>query len=187
MTLVLSFLIYLSWPVPAPEATPGFSLEGLASIPAYSIRQPRSVPAAQAALADKEEVIGVSMGGKHRAYRLEALGGSMPMHVINDRLGEIPLSVTHCDRTDCTRVFNGEAGDDLLDLHASGWYRRQMMIRAGPGVYFHGTSEPVHPSFPSFPYAELTFERTTWKAWREAHPDTDVCVRVGNPVRYPTK
>jgi hypothetical protein len=188
--MLVALIAYLNWPESTPgepSATAGFSLEGLASVPAYAVNKPRAVPAREARLADQDEVIGVSVAGKHRAYPVRALSGSISIHVVNDLIDGHPVSVTHCDRNSCTKVFQGKTRNVLLDLYSSGWYQDQMMICAGDSVYFQVTGRPVHQSFPPFPYAELPFEVTTWKAWREAHPDTEVCIGITKPVRRPPK
>ncbi|HZT83132.1 MAG TPA: DUF3179 domain-containing (seleno)protein [Gemmataceae bacterium] len=156
--------------VPAPPgggmpATP-FVLPGL--------RTPPVRPGATAALAADAPVLGVSAGGKHRAYLISALS-SPHRHVINDLLGDEPVTVTFCDRCQRAMVYQGRKGDGPLDLGVGGWYEGRMLLRAGNGFFFQDTGEPTTPgSGPKLPYARLPCEVTTWKFWKEAHPDSDV-------------
>jgi len=137
--------------------------------------QPAAVPAEVAELDDGEEVIGVSVNGRHRAYRLKAMA-SILAHVVNDLFDDTPVSVTYCDQTDCVRAFTGAASDESLPIMLGG-RARSMVLRVGSGFYFQDNVEPFNPErMPPFPYPSYPFERTTWKRWRDAHPDTDVFV-----------
>jgi hypothetical protein len=149
------------------------------------IRQPPALPAASAGLGDDVEVVGVSAGGRHRAYLLSAL---VPIrgHVVNDLLGGHPVTVTYCDRADCLRVFTGPPGQPF-DVAGAGWDnregRRGLVLRVGSTLYRQDTGGPAEdaPVAP-FPLPRAGHERTTWKRWREAHPDTDVYVGVRSPA-----
>src|SRR5438132_1440079 len=61
------------------------------------INEPPTVPAAQATLADDEEVIGVSVDGRSRAYCTSAFLGPQ-RHVVNDMLFDRPITVPFWDR-----------------------------------------------------------------------------------------
>jgi hypothetical protein len=146
-------------------------------VPAYAINNPAVVPAGSARLKDDEPVFGVSVAGKHRAYRVRALREYPMVHVVNDRLGDRPVTIAHCDRTGCTAVLQGNEGGPLLNLAFGGWYRGQMYVRANEDhVYCLNGLRSVDPAAPPFPFEQVSFERTTWGAWRQAHPDTDVYV-----------
>jgi hypothetical protein len=138
------------------------------------IRPPtRSIAAAD--LPDETEIIGISAGGRHRAYVVDALAGPA-RHVVNDVLGDVPVSVTHCDRTDCSRAFTGSGKGAPLDLRLSGWwFDNQMLLQTPEGVYAQGTGQPTSADvMPPFPYPDAPFVRVTWGAWKMAHPDTDL-------------
>jgi hypothetical protein len=156
-----------------------------------SIRQPLAVPAAEADLREDVEVVGVSAAGRYRAFVLAAL---IPVraHVVNDLLGDSPLTVTYCDRNDCVRVFTGPPGQPL-DLVVGGWDNREdgrgLVLRVGAAYYRQATGAPPNGTTATpFPYAAADFERTTWGRWRAAHPDTDVYVGpdpTTAPPNYP--
>jgi hypothetical protein len=140
------------------------------------IDRPPTVTAAESGLADDAEVIGVSSEGQHRAYLVKAFEGPT-RHVVNDLVGGVPVSVTHCDRTDCTRAFTGPRRDAPLPLATGGVVRDHLLLRTREGFYFQETGESMVPGEDKrLPYSDLPFVRTTWKAWREEHPDTDVYV-----------
>jgi Protein of unknown function (DUF3179) len=144
--------------------------------------QPPTVPAEVAELDDDEEVIGISVNGRHRAYRLRAMA-SITCHVINDLFDDTPVSVTYCDQNECVRAFTGDPDGDSLPIMLGGRARR-MVLRVGNSFYFQDDVEPFnHKRMPPFPYPNYPYERTTWKKWRDAHPDTDVFVASNyNPL-----
>jgi hypothetical protein len=150
------------------------------------IRLPPAVPAASAGLAEGEVVVGVSAGGRHRAYRLAALA-PIRGHVVNDVLAGRPVTVTYCDRVECVRVFTGPPGPPL-DVAGAGWDnregRRGLVLRVGSTLYRQDTGGPAEDApVPPFPHAAAEYERTTWGRWRQAHPDTDAY--VGDPSPAP--
>jgi hypothetical protein len=143
------------------------------------VRQPPTLSAARASLADDDPVIGVCAGGQARAYSLRALS-AMTGHVVNDVLKDVPVSVTYCDRSRCSRVFTGPGRGAPLDLDQGGLHQDRLLLKRGGVFYYQDSGETLAPGGgPALPYEAHPFERTTWKAWREAHPDTDVYVGVG--------
>jgi hypothetical protein len=133
-------------------------------------------------LRDKTQVIGVSAGRRHRAYLIEALV-PLETHVVNDLLGEMPVTVSFCDRKECVRVFADQNAHAPLAVSVGGWVSDRkskagsMLLRVGEDLYRQDVAQPVdgHAAGP-FPYVTIPFERTSWKEWYGAHPDTDVYV-----------
>lgn len=68
------------------------------------LQTPRTVEADASRIAEGDEVLGVMVKGKSRAYWLKALRYP-PWHIINDVVRGVPVSVTFCDRTNCTSVY----------------------------------------------------------------------------------
>jgi hypothetical protein len=151
-----------------------------AGVPAYAINLPRLLPADQAKLEDRVQVIGVTVKGKPRAYLLSALGGQPMVHVVNDLIGDVPVSLAYCDRTKCITVFTGPAHGALLALAFGGFDPDGMLIRAAGDTYFQHTLNPVENGARPFPYTPLQFEQTTWQEWKTAHPDTEVYTGPAN-------
>jgi hypothetical protein len=151
--------------MPVLQATP-FVVPGL--------RRPPTRPAALAGLADDSPVIGVLAGGRPRAYLLGAMT-QRAHHVVDDVVGETPVTVTYCDQADCVRVFTADTPGKPLPIDLGGWDGKAMLLRVD-GVFYRQDTGKGHSSggLRDFPYAPLPFERTTWGVWKEAHPDTDV-------------
>jgi hypothetical protein len=128
---------------------------------------------------DYTPVIGVSAGGRHRAYTLQAL--TRPDgHIYNDLLGKIPITVTYCNLDDCVKVFTAPDRDQPLDIAFGGPdqdRRRKLWLRVGEIFFRQDTEKPVEAGRTTpFPYAKTDFVRTTWGEWSKAHPDTDIYV-----------
>ena len=143
---------------------------------APGIVRPPVVAAADASLDDGEPVIGVIAGNKHRAYRLRALAVDRGSHIVNDVLGDVPISVTHCDLRRCTRLFTADTHGEPLPLSQGGLRDGKMLLKWDGRRYDQETAAPLVASSPPLPYVSIPAEETTWGQWRQAHPDTDVYV-----------
>jgi hypothetical protein len=152
-----------------------------AGVPGMAVNTPRVYTADQVNLGDKETVIGVSVNGRHRAYRLVALGGLPMAHVVNDLFGDVPVSIAHCDRVNCTQVVTAATRGAPLHLGLGGYVPQQMLLRAEGVNYFEDSLLPVRVDDPPFPYQKVEFAYTAWMEWREAHPDTEVYVGTDPP------
>ncbi len=148
-------------PVPTADDPVGydtpFVMEG--------VRTPPTVAADAARLADDARVVGVSVGERHRAYSIEVLS-AMTSHVVNDLVDEVPVSVTYCNQSDCARVLTSEEHGTPVDLWLGGWMGGQMSLRYHD-LHYPQTSERL-------PLLDYPFTLTSWREWRELHPDTDV-------------
>jgi hypothetical protein len=154
------------WPssIDEPPAPPGLTPEQIRA----ALSHPR----------DSAPVIGVSAGGRHRAYLLQTFL-QPEARITNDLLGAVPVTVTYCDLSDCVRVFIGESQGRPLRVAIGGWVRgrpKSMLLRVGSNMYWQDTGLPLDETTAPFPYPRLDFLRTTWGQWREAHPDTDAYI-----------
>ena len=144
------------------------------------LEKPQIVLAKAAKLPDAEEVIGVVVNRKPRAYWLKALKYP-PWHIVNDVVAGVPVSVTYCDRNDCARVFTSVRSSTPLEIDLGGLYGREMVVKVGGVLYLQETGKPLElrTTDTSLPYANHPWERTTWKDWRQRHPDTEVFIGQG--------
>jgi hypothetical protein len=143
------------------------------------IRFPKALSAAEAGLKDDEEVVGVEAGGKARAYRLKGMSTEVT-HVVNDLLGDVPVTVAYCDISDCARAFTKPGSNEALSFGIAGLRDRDLVLKTDAGRFALKSGAPVEPTPPTakLPYEDYPFARTTWKAWREKHPDTDVFIGI---------
>ncbi len=144
-----------------------------------AVRDPIVHPAGEVEVRDDAEVIGVSAGGRHRAYVIMAMT-SIDRHVLNDQLGGVPVAVSFCGLSECVQVLMGTSGQKPTDIAVGPFCGEYdwgtQILRVGQWHYQQDTGLAVEKDAPPFPYGPAAFERTTWKRWREAHPDTDVHV-----------
>jgi hypothetical protein len=150
------------------------------------LRNPRAYSAETSKIPDNDEVIGVVINGQPRAYWLKALKYP-PWHIVNDVVAGVPVSVTYCDRTNCTRVYTNGQSSAPLDVNLGGLYGKEMVVNVAGSLYLQDSGKPFElgAGTPSLPYTHHPWERTTWKAWRERHPETDVFVGLGRPGPRP--
>jgi len=164
----------------AATTAPDSSAADLAGSAPYGggIFRPPTVPATVAQLGSDELVIGVKVHDRTRAYRRAAFVPVLD-HVVNDVIDGVPVSVTYCDRCDCTRVFTGD-GSEPLELVAAA-FQEGLLLRVRGRLYRQDTGEPADHSGSEFPYWTMEFEQTTWMEWRAENPETDVY--LGRPTQ----
>lgn len=155
------------WPAPSQTL--------MTPLPGPAVSQPATVPGTAADLDDDEEVIGIAVDGKYRAYRIKTMANPAE-HIVNDLVNRVPVTVTYCDISDCAQAFTAEQRDKPLDI-SSGGFDGEMMLRSQDVFFWQRTgmsrevdraSELVFPRYP------LT--RMKWKDWRKLHPQSDVYV-----------
>jgi hypothetical protein len=134
------------------------------------IEFPQFVSAESSGLGDGQEVIGVVIHGQPRAYPLSKMMG-IAEHVINDSVvddaGDTrPFTVTFCDLTACSRVF--QATDDRLGhslaVHTLG------LLEGGLGLRWEG--QHFKQADGAAGLHQLPHERMRWDQWKLQHPET---------------
>lgn len=160
---------------PPPPKSPPPMAAGTMPTPwmAPGVRRPAVRSAADAGLADSAPVVGVVIAGKARAYSLAAMS-SMSRHIVNDLVGEVPVTVTYCDLHRCLRVFTDEEKRDALEMSQAGRGTDGLLVMYGGMSYSQATGQPPVAGAPPLPLRTLPHEEMTWKAWREKHPETEV-------------
>ena len=142
------------------------------------VTRPPTASAERASLRGDEEVIGVVVGGRARAYRLGALE-VRTNHVVNDLIGGTPISVTYCDISRCLRVYTEPTMNTPLDIEVGGLHvvdGGEMVLKVAGKYYFQrsGLALGVGPGSGLLPYGLIEPARTTWREWVRRHPETDV-------------
>lgn len=167
---------------PPTAAVPSvlFAKDGVWPTAASSIITPQVLAAANARIGEDEEVIGIALGGEHRAYLVAALSRRPDFHIVNDLIAGRPLTVTYCDIARCARAFTSEERGEPLDISVAGLHRvgAQLVLKVGERMYLQKTGAALGPESEtaSFPYPTHDLIQTTWGRWRRSHPDTTVYV-----------
>jgi hypothetical protein len=141
---------------------------------APGIERPPVHQAQDSRLSDEENIIGVEVEGRFRAYRTSAMLDRYN-HIINDMIDEHPISITYCSMNDIAAAFTSGRLGAPLSISQGGLLNRHMIICVGEAEYVQDTLEPyqLKTPVPAFPYEPIPLVRTTWKQWREMHPETD--------------
>jgi hypothetical protein len=143
------------------------------------VRQPAAKSVDDAGIADDAEVVGISVGTRHRAYLVRALDNPSTQ-VVNDVLGETPVTIAYCERTRRARAFTGPQDGKPLDMMFGGWIGSKMVVALNQFFYDQETGRSTSPEMNDSALPIYPCEQTTWKTWRAAHPTTDIY--VGGPA-----
>lgn len=142
-----------------------------------TLDDPPALPAARVEhLDDSEEVVGVYLNGRARAYPLSVLA---PHHAVNDMLGGRPILVTACSVCASAVVLSPLVRGKRLTFRFEGIHRGTPMFydEESRSLWSHLDAHCVAGPHEGKSLDRITGARfTTWKEWRQAHPATDVVV-----------
>jgi hypothetical protein len=118
-----------------PDYDPTAMLTDSTPFMAPGVDRPPAVAADEATVPDDAEIIGVTADGQSRAYLVSALSG-MTTHIANDLLGDVPVSVTDCDRTELRRRldFQHTAGGPSTRRVAERQGASHSVVEAGKAI-----------------------------------------------------
>ena len=137
-----------------------------------SLTDPAVVPAALLTeLGDDEEVLGLTLGGKSRAYPARFIAWH---HIVNDTLGGHPVAVTYCSVCNSGVAYDPVVGGTRRLFNVFGIYRG-VMAMVDPStetVWSHLTGEALLGPDKGKTLAVLPLINTTWGDWKRLHPDT---------------
>jgi hypothetical protein len=188
MNLRLAFALALTLAAAAAGAQTlnGFDLKG-ASIPVQAIERggppkdgipaidrPRFVPAARAALADADRVLGLARGGVARAYPVRILNWH---EVVNDRIGDEALAVTYCPLCGAGVAFRARLADGDASFGVSGLlYNSDVLLydRRTESLWSQLLAEAVSGPLKGTKLEPVPISHTTWADWKRRHPGTEV-------------
>lgn len=178
LTFIVAMFSSMAWAVFVvdEEPRPKSAFEAF-TMRVAGVRRPKTVPASEARIHRDAKVIGIVVGGRARAYLVKSFdpvpGLRHELHVVNDLIAGIPVSVTHCVRTGCTRVYSSTPSSEPLPIEFGGWSGTGLLLSVENTFYDQQTGVPMNDGS-VFPYPEKEFVSTTWEEWLESHPDTDL-------------
>ncbi len=138
-----------------------------------ALDDPDLVPAAKADfLVAKDRVLGVAARGEARAYPIKILNWH---EIVNDELAGQPIVVTYCPLCGTGIVFDAHVAGRTLEFGVSGLlYNSDVLLydRQTESLWSQIAKEAIGGPLRGVPLAALPATHTTWRAWREAHPET---------------
>jgi hypothetical protein len=123
----------------------------------------------ESSLDDQDEVITLIIGDQHYAFPKRWMTG-MSEHVVSEVYEDLPITVTYCNESECVRVFQGQVGEEKLDIMQAGLAAGHMAILVD-GQSFLQEAEDI-------PYSEYPFELMLWGEWKTNHPDGLVLTEI---------
>jgi hypothetical protein len=131
------------------------------------VQFPQTLTAEDAEVEDSAWVIGVSVKGRHRAYRMRGMK-LLETHVVNDLIEQVPVTVTYCDLRACIRGFTAPNESEVpLTVRVGGFDDRDGLMLTVDGQLFAQAADET-------PLTPFSVETMSWKEWKSAHPDTDI-------------
>ncbi len=139
-----------------------------------SIDNPKFVTAEETKFTDEEIVVGVYQNGEARAYPY----GILNWHeIVNDKIGDTPISVTLCPLCDTNPVFIREVNGTETTFGVSGKLYQSCLVMYdrltdslwnqpwGLGVFGTQTNESLE---------RIPSVKTTLGKWKKMHPNTKI-------------
>lgn len=131
-------------------------------------------------LLDDDRVVGVHFNGEAAAYPLAALG---VREISNEEYGETPLVVTWSPVTYSARAFVAKANNQVVNLqrHTHTVFNSPAMPDASGSDFVQFIGQAVNGPLAGWTLEQIPVLTTTWAAWKEAHPNTEVMSTEGGP------
>jgi len=162
--------------VPLDQATPELVERLIDAIP--PIHAPKYEPAAAADWLDDEDmIIGYATGEQAWAYPIRILNFH---EIVNENLGGEPVLISYCPLCFSGIVYSRRLGDQVLTFgNTSALYESDMvMLDYETGSYWWQVpGQAIVGPLTGEQLEILPSTVTTWRGWRELHPDTQVLSR----------
>lgn len=125
-------------------------------------------------LADDEEVLGLSVGGVHRAYPARFIAWH---HIVNDVINGQAVAVSYCNICNTGIAFDASVNNERYLFNVFGLYRGvlAMYSRDKNGkdtVWTHMDGLAVFGPEKGQELKPIPVINTTWAEWKKLHPDT---------------
>ena len=129
-------------------------------------------------LEDDDRVIGVAIGKQAVAYPQRIL---TYRELVNDVVGGRPVAVTYCPLCRSAMVFDSRLEGERALFGVSGLlYQSDMLLfeRSSDSLFSQLMMQAVTGPLRGTELRILTSSSTTWRAWRERHPETEVLTPI---------
>ena len=125
-------------------------------------------------LNDNDYVLGINLNGKSKAYPIRILNWH---EVVNDHIGEFQFVVTYCPLCGSGMVFEAKVNNINLKFGVSGLlYNSDVLLydKESLSLWSQIKSQAISGKFRGVQLKNIPIQQTTWRDWREKHPDTKV-------------
>lgn len=141
-----------------------------------SIDQPKFVDTKTAAnfLSPKDEVLGLLIKGKAKAYPIKILNYH---EVVNDVLGDRAIVVTYCPLCGSGAVFRRQFGEQKYTFGVSGLlYNSDVLLydRQTESLWSQVMGEAISGPLSGQQLELLPISHTTFDAWQQQYPDSEI-------------
>lgn len=140
-----------------------------------SLDYPQYVNAAEAKfLRGRERVLGIAFNGVHRAYPIKILNHH---EIVNDVIDGTPIVITFCPLCGTGMAFRAEHNGQRLIFGVSGLlFNNDVLLydRQSQSLWSQIMSEAISGPMRGTRLIAIAVSHTTWRDWRERHPDSQV-------------
>ena len=136
-----------------------------------------SPTAAGAWLKGQEPVINLALNGEHRAYPIQIL---IWHEIVNDQIGDRPVTVTFCPLCNTSIVFDRRLSDQTLDFGTTGNLRHSDLVmwdRQTELWWQQITGEAIVGELTGSKLTLLPSAIVSFEAFRRAYPEGQVLSR----------
>ncbi|MBI3842744.1 MAG: DUF3179 domain-containing protein [Thaumarchaeota archaeon] len=138
-----------------------------------SIDHPKFVQASKAQfLKDDDLVIGLNINGEKKAYPLFIL---VWHEIVNDKIGDTPVTVTYCPLCFTTQVFDRTINGTEVEFGTSGklYNSNLVMYDRYTGSYWsQALGRSITGELAGFELKKITFDVARWKDWKSLYPES---------------
>ena len=123
-------------------------------------------------MSDSDTVIGLEINGEAKAYPIFVL---VWHEIVNDRVGDIPVSVTYCPLCYTSQVFERIVDGQEVEFGTSGnLYNSNLLMydRFTESYWSQALGIAVKGELTGYRLNLIPFDVITWGDWKKLHPDT---------------
>ncbi len=122
-------------------------------------------------LADDEPVLALEIAGDARAYPIQVM---IWHEIVNDTVGDAPVSVTYCPLCNTAVAIDRRVGDRVLSFGTSGSLYQSALVmydRQTESLWSHFTGQAIAGVLTGAEVDTYPVATVAWSDWRDAHPD----------------
>ncbi len=134
-------------------------------------------------MSDSDTVIGLEINGEAKAYPIFIL---VWHEIVNDKVGETPVSVTYCPLCYTNQVFERIINGQEVEFGTSGkLYNSNLLMydRLTESYWSQALGMAVKGELTGYQLNLVPFDVITWGDWKKLHPDTMVLTTDTGHIR----